>query len=136
MNESTPKSRAAGDPVYVSAHGITVNEGALPFEEAYALASLVIRERGGPSKIGGRYGMPKGQAKRLQKLGYVAICGEGSQIEVPTVTIHRTPSEELGDGSTHAFKIHQHLAVGLRIWVIATHEGVDLVERNQSPTRS
>lgn len=131
MNEPTPKTRASGDPVYVSAHGIAVKEGALPFEEAYALALVVIRDLGGPCRIGGRNGIAKKHAKRLKELGYIAVCGEGSQINVPTVAIRRTPIDDLGDGSIHAFKAHQLLDVELKMWVIATQEGVDLVERNK-----
>lgn len=82
----------------MSAHGITVNEGVLQFEDAHALASLVIRDRGGPGKIGVSQGMTKVRTKRLQKLGYVAICGEVSHFEVPTATIRRTPSDEFDVG--------------------------------------
>lgn len=132
MNGSGPKSRVGGDPVYASARGIAVDEGALPFEDAHALAVLVITERGGPGKIGGKTGMTKARAKRLQKLGFVAICGQGTHDEGLTLTFRDKPTGIFGDEPGIAIaSVQRVLSVDLKEWVMATQEGVDLVERHQ-----
>lgn len=55
MTESQPRAphRVGGSPAFVAAHGISANED-LPFEQAYALAKVVLENGGGPVPFTGR----------------------------------------------------------------------------------
>jgi hypothetical protein len=67
--------RVGGNPVFVSAHGI-VNETELSFEQAYALAWLVLDEGGGPVSFAGKKAkLKKPMVTELTRRGLVEVVG-------------------------------------------------------------
>lgn len=129
MNDTPARGRAFGDPVYVAAHGITVNDQVLKFEYAHALATLVLRYEGGPQGIGGKHGIMKRQANLLQRRGYLAICGEVP--ESYDVTFDSRIVERGGFKlTTYEARVQRALGDRITLCVIATQEGVDLVSRH------
>jgi hypothetical protein len=67
--------RIGGNPVFVAAHGIG-HETELPFEQAYALAWLVLDEGGGPVSFTGKKAkLKKPLVTELTRLGLMEVVG-------------------------------------------------------------
>ncbi|MBU6150403.1 MAG: hypothetical protein KGR25_03075 [Chloroflexi bacterium] len=123
-------SRAYGDPAYVAAHGIATKAGTLPFEDAYCLTQLVINGYGGPYPVGGRAIFSKRLALRLQDLGLVALCGEAPEQWDLTFRLEKA-TDKPNDWNipTYAVRVERTVSSRCKLWVLATQEGVDLVEK-------
>jgi len=98
MTESHARAlhRVGGSPAFVAGHGLSSNED-LPFEEAYALAKVVLENGGGP----------------------VTFTGRKATISKPTVTAltHRGLLEVIGSSGTPAIdKEPNSLALGLALF--------------------
>jgi hypothetical protein len=73
----TPR-RVGGSPTFVAAHGIAA-ERAIPFEQAFALARLVLDHGGGPVAFTGKKAtITKALVMSLTHLGLVEVAGSSA----------------------------------------------------------
>jgi hypothetical protein len=72
---SSGPRRVGGSPAFVSAHGIAANEN-IPFDQAYALAKLVVEQGGGPVSFTGKKAViSKPTVTALTNLGLLEVVG-------------------------------------------------------------
>jgi hypothetical protein len=124
--------RVGGSTVYVTASGIAVSQ-AIPFDQAYALARLVLEDGGGPSAFSGkRADLKKPLVTALSKLGLVDITSsagyERKVYLLLDVDSHLTEFIEptQADGTLLPGYVQDKV-------VVATQEAFDLVARHLPP---
>ena len=130
MSGSTRPSRIGGTPAYVTAHAMIAAGGDLSFEEAFALARLVIEHGGGPVPYTTKKApLTRAIAKALNLAGYVEIQGAAEFGQVIYVERRLDPrlGELFGDPQVVS-KIEPFVNRVRAKWMAAaTQEGFDLV---------
>lgn len=130
MSGSAPLKRVGGSLSYVTAHAIVAAEVELSFEEAFALARLVIEHGGGPVPYTTKKApLTRAITKALNLAGYVEIQGaaEFSQAIYVERRLDRRLGELFGDPQVVS-KIEPFVNRVLAKWMAAaTQEGFDLV---------
>lgn len=128
--------RVSGSPAYVAAHGIATKDASLVFEDAYALAQLVLLHAGGPLPTGKE--IPISQARRLSAKGFAELHGVVPETWDVTFRPTLTSDGDIWRLPTYETRVSRVAGSRAKMFILASQEGVDLVlqhlERNAPKT--
>jgi hypothetical protein len=130
---SSPPRRVGGSPTFVAAHGIKDHTD-LSFEDAYALARLVLEEGGGPVSTRRKKDfIKKATETKLVQLGMIEVHG-GSETSIERAYVQVNIGDYLGELLEARFAgvkvVPESYVEQLRWSAKATQAGFDLVARH------